>query len=149
MKIRIVKITRVVKKLVDAPNALFPSEYSTETRPPAPHFCKKVAAYQSIQNNTRELLPPHMARGYLTLTRPIVIRFLPSYSIKHLLFFVLGVFDKSAERVACSKTSFTPSLVLAEHSRYLAAPIFLLTSSPYPSSRVSDHAIDKDHSQTN
>ena len=56
------------------------------------------------------------------------------YKIKH--FFPLPLLppwllDKSAERVACSNTSRTPSLVLAEHSRYLAAPIFLLTSSPY------------------
>jgi hypothetical protein len=34
-----------------------------------------------------------------------------------------------AARVACSNTSLTPSLVLAEHSRYLVAPIFLRTSS--------------------
>jgi hypothetical protein len=32
--------------------------------------------------------------------------------------------------VACSKTSRTPSLVFAEHSRYLYAPIFLRISSP-------------------
>ena len=35
--------------------------------------------------------------------------------------------------MACSKTSRTPSLVLAEHSRYLWAPIFRRTSSPYAS----------------
>ena len=40
------------------------------------------------------------------------------------------VLDSRAARVACSKTSRTPSLVLAEHSRYLVAPIFLRTSSP-------------------
>ena len=38
---------------------------------------------------------------------------------------------KRAARVACSNTSRTPSLVFAEHSRYLWAPIFLRTSSPY------------------
>lgn len=36
---------------------------------------------------------------------------------------------RSAARVACSNTSRTPSFVLAEHSRYLMAPIFLRTSS--------------------
>ena len=41
------------------------------------------------------------------------------------------VFDRSAARVACSKTSRTPSFVLAEHSRYLCAPILRFTSSPY------------------
>lgn len=38
--------------------------------------------------------------------------------------------DSRAARVAFSNTSRTPSLVLAEHSRYLCAPIFLRTSSP-------------------
>jgi hypothetical protein len=33
--------------------------------------------------------------------------------------------------VACSNTSRTPSLVLAEHSRYFWAPIFLRTSSAW------------------
>lgn len=49
------------------------------------------------------------------------------YKISHFFFF--GLLVRSAARVACSKTSRTPSLVLAEHSRYLYAPIFLRTSS--------------------
>ena len=51
------------------------------------------------------------------------------YKIKHLSFFFFLV--RRAARVADSKTSRTPWLVLAEHSRYLYAPIFLRTSSPY------------------
>lgn len=38
------------------------------------------------------------------------------YRIKHFFFSFFLV--SSAARVACSKTSRTPSLVLAEHSRY-------------------------------
>jgi hypothetical protein len=49
------------------------------------------------------------------------------YRIKHFFFSFFLV--SSAARVACSKTSRTPSLVLAEHSRYFMAPIFLRTSS--------------------
>lgn len=44
-----------------------------------------------------------------------------SYRIRHLDFFpspwCLPFFDSNAERVACSKTSLTPSFVFAEHSR--------------------------------
>ena len=53
-------------------------------------------------------------------------------STRQLLFFFF-FFVRSAARVACSKTSRTPSLVLAEHSRYLYASIFLATSSPWTS----------------
>ena len=49
------------------------------------------------------------------------------YKIRH--FFLSFFRVSSAARVACSKTSRTPSLVLAEHSRYFWAPIFLRTSS--------------------
>ena len=53
------------------------------------------------------------------------------YRIKH-FFFLLPPFRVSrAARVACSNTSLTPSFVLAEHSRYLVAPIFLRTSSAW------------------
>jgi hypothetical protein len=53
------------------------------------------------------------------------------YRIKH-FFFDLPPFRVSrAARVACSNTSLTPSFVLAEHSRYLVAPIFLRTSSAW------------------
>lgn len=48
--------------------------------------------------------------------------------------FFLPLFDalvSKAARVACSNTSLTPSLVLAEHSRYFCAPIFLRTSSAW------------------
>ena len=49
------------------------------------------------------------------------------YRIEHFFFSFFRV--SSAARVACSKTSLTPSFVLAEHSRYFWAPIFLRTSS--------------------
>lgn len=49
------------------------------------------------------------------------------YKMVH--FFFLSFLVSSAARVACSNTSRTPSLVLAEHSRYFWAPIFLRTSS--------------------
>lgn len=49
------------------------------------------------------------------------------YRTMHFFSFFFRV--SSAARVACSNTSRTPSFVLAEHSRYLAAPIFLRTSS--------------------
>lgn len=48
----------------------------------------------------------------------------------HLPDFLCFLFDTSASRVACSKTSRTPSPVLAEHSRYRVAPIFWRTISP-------------------
>ena len=51
------------------------------------------------------------------------------YRIKHFLSFFRLV--RRAARVAVSKTSRTPMLVFAEHSRYLYAPIFLQTSSPW------------------
>ena len=51
------------------------------------------------------------------------------YKIRHFFFSFFRV--SSAARVACSKTSRTPSFVLAEHSRYFWAPIFLRTSSAY------------------
>lgn len=56
------------------------------------------------------------------------------YKIMH-FFFSFFLVSKAA-RVACSNTSLTPSLVLAEHSRYFWAPIFLRTSSAC-GSRVS------------
>lgn len=49
------------------------------------------------------------------------------YKIMHFFFSFFRV--SRAARVACSNTSRTPSLVLAEHSRYFCAPIFLQTSS--------------------
>lgn len=53
------------------------------------------------------------------------------YRTRHLCFVLPPFRCSSAARVACSNTSLTPSLVLAEHSRYLYAPIFLRTSSPF------------------
>lgn len=55
------------------------------------------------------------------------------YRIMHFFFSFLRV--SRAARVACSNTSRTPSLVLAEHSRYFWAPIFLRTSSACSRSR--------------
>jgi len=46
----------------------------------------------------------------------------------HLFFFPCR--RRSAARVACSNTSLTPSFILAEHSRYLTAPILRATASP-------------------
>lgn len=46
-------------------------------------------------------------------------------------------FLSRAARVAFSNTSRTPSLVLAEHSRYLWALIFFLSASPCHTSLVS------------
>ncbi len=43
----------------------------------------------------------------------------PLYRILHLWDLGLLLRDSRAARVACSNTSRTPSLVLAEHSRYL------------------------------
>ena len=55
----------------------------------------------------------------------------PLYRTRHFLWLLLRLLrDRRAARVACSNTSRTPSLVLAEHSRYLYAPIFLRISSP-------------------
>jgi hypothetical protein len=51
------------------------------------------------------------------------------YRIKHFFLPLPDFRVRRAARVACSKTSLTPSFVLAEHSRYLVAPIFLRTSS--------------------
>lgn len=51
-----------------------------------------------------------------------------AYKTVHLDFFFSFRVSRAA-RVACSKTSRTPSLVFAEHSRYFWAPIFLRTSS--------------------
>ncbi len=56
----------------------------------------------------------------------------------HLLFF-FPVFLSRAARVANSKTSRTPSLVLAEHSRYLVALMLLATARPCDG--VSQHAM--------
>src|SRR5690348_13234906 len=50
-----------------------------------------------------------------------------AYKIKHFLVFFSFLVSRAA-RVACSNTSRTPSFVLAEHSRYFWAPIFLRTS---------------------
>ena len=59
------------------------------------------------------------------------------YRTRHFLWLLLRLLrDKRAARVACSNTSRTPSLVLAEHSRYLYAPIFLRISSPYIENRI-------------
>lgn len=55
-------------------------------------------------------------------------RFGVVYKIMQRVFFLLFRVRRAA-RVACSNTSLTPSLVLAEHSRYFCAPIFLRTSS--------------------
>ena len=53
---------------------------------------------------------------------------LPAYRIRHFLrLLLLSFLEVRAARVACSKTSRTPSLVLAEHSMYSLAPIFSLT----------------------
>lgn len=52
------------------------------------------------------------------------------YKMRHLGLLLRLLRERRAARVACSKTSRTPSLVLAEHSRYLWAPIFLRISSP-------------------
>lgn len=57
------------------------------------------------------------------------------YRIMHFFFSFFRV--RRAARVACSNTSRTPSLVLAEHSRYFWAPIFLRTSSACSRSRKS------------
>lgn len=43
----------------------------------------------------------------------------PLYRTRHFLSLLRLVRDRRAARVACSNTSRTPSLVLAEHSRYL------------------------------
>ena len=57
--------------------------------------------------------------------------------------------DRSANRVACSNTSRTPSPVLAEHSRYLVAPILDATCSPWLNrTRVSVRACRPDQSRT-
>jgi len=50
------------------------------------------------------------------------------YMTMHFLFF--PVRRRRAARVACSKTSRTPSFILAEHSRYRVAPILRATASP-------------------
>ena len=53
---------------------------------------------------------------------------LPAYRIRHFLrLLLLSFLEVRAARVACSKTSRTPSLVLAEHSMYSLAPILSLT----------------------
>lgn len=68
------------------------------------------------------------AEKSVSLERNMIWSIWVVYRIRH--FFLLLVFRVvRAERVACSNTSLTPSLVLAEHSRYFAAPIFLRTSS--------------------
>lgn len=58
------------------------------------------------------------------------------YRIMHLGFFLPPFRVSRAARVACSNTSLTPSFVLAEHSRYLVAPIFLRTSSAWEGKSV-------------
>ena len=50
------------------------------------------------------------------------------YMTMHFLDF--PVRRRRAARVACSKTSRTPSFILAEHSRYRVAPILRATASP-------------------
>lgn len=61
-----------------------------------------------------------------------------AYKIKH--FFLLFSFRVNrAARVACSNTSRTPSFVLAEHSRYFWAPIFLRTSSAWEGVSHGEH----------
>jgi hypothetical protein len=52
------------------------------------------------------------------------------YKIMHLFLLLLVFFCINAQRVACSNTSRTPSLVLAEHSRYRSALTTFLTASP-------------------
>jgi len=70
------------------------------------------------------------AEKSVSLERNMIWSIWVVYRIRH--FFLLLVFRVvRAERVACSNTSLTPSLVLAEHSRYFAAPIFLRTSSAW------------------
>lgn len=66
-----------------------------------------------------------------------VVRLRAIYRMSHFFFSFLRV--SRAARVACSKTSLTPSFVLAEHSRYLSAPIFLRTSSAW---RVSTKVVE-------
>jgi hypothetical protein len=61
------------------------------------------------------------------------------YMIVH--FFLPPVRRRRAARVACSKTSLTPSFILAEHSRYFTAPILRATASPYQTTR--QHALVK------
>lgn len=57
-----------------------------------------------------------------------VLRVVKIYMTVH--FLLLPVRRRRAARVACSKTSLTPSFILAEHSRYLVAPILRATASP-------------------
>jgi len=53
----------------------------------------------------------------------------PIYKMRHDFFFSF-FFCMRAQRVACSNTSFTPSFVLAEHSRYFSARMIFFTASP-------------------
>jgi hypothetical protein len=59
----------------------------------------------------------------------VMTRLAEIYMILH--FLVLLCRRRSAARVACSKTSRTPSFIFAEHSRYLCAPILRATASPF------------------
>ena len=49
----------------------------------------------------------------------LLVAFLLFYKIRHFFLPLPSFLVSSAARVACSKTSRTPSLVRAEHSRYL------------------------------
>ena len=70
------------------------------------------------------------------------------YMMSHLLFF--PVRRMSAARVACSNTSRTPSFILAEHSRYFAAPILRATASPYNvSTNITRTEAQQGHSHRN
>jgi len=52
------------------------------------------------------------------------------YKMLHDFLVFWDFFDINAQRVACSNTSRTPSLVFAEHSRYLSARMTFFTASP-------------------
>lgn len=97
--------------------------------------CNEELEYHSLRkhNMLSGTIPSLCVRGaaenYPICIREELWRQWYLYRIMHLSFFFF-LFVKSAARVACSNTSRTPSLVLAEHSKYLYAPIFLRTSSP-------------------
>lgn len=97
---------------------------SIHPRPSIEFDVKDVFALQRRPSRQKVKLPCSVRRA---LPRPVLYR--TRHFLRWLLLRLLR--DRSAARVAFSNTSRTPSLVLAEHSRYLCAPIFLRTSSPY------------------
>src|ERR1700760_4652131 len=95
--------------------------------------CKADCSPSARSKMFRSIIPEEDGKGEFRQRR--LVGAMVVYKIRHFFFSFFRV--SRAARVACSKTSRTPSFVLAEHSRYFWAPIFLRTSSAWVRGRVS------------